>query len=77
MEEVFNKINNALGGEAVYERASSFTDAFYFTYSGDRYTLAIFGDLAILTNITMQDYCKITTNNLISEVAEVIRRWQA
>ncbi len=73
MEEIFNELNDALGGTAVYERASSSSCAFYFTYNDYRYSLAIFGDLAILTNITKQDYCKIATNNLTSEIAEVIR----
>ena len=77
MDKVFHEINDALGGTVVYERASSSNDAFYFTYSGDRYTLAIFGDLAILTNITKQEYCKLATNNLTAEVVEETERWQA
>jgi len=75
MEEVFNEINDALGSTAIYECASSSNDAFYFTYSGNRYALGIFGDLAILTNISKQDYCRFVTTNLTSEIAEVIKRW--
>lgn len=77
MEEVFNKINDVLGGTAVYEGTSYSNDAFYFTYSSNRYTLGIFGDFAILTNISKQDYCRFVTANLTSEIAEAIKRWQA
>jgi hypothetical protein len=77
MDKVFCKINDALGGTAVYEGASSSNDAFYFTHKGDRYTLAIFGDLALLTNITRQDYLKLTTSNLSAEIIEAVSRWQA
>lgn len=77
MEEVFNKINDVLDGTAIYEGASSSNDAFYFTYNSNRYALGIFGNLVILTNISKQDYCRFVTTNLTSEIAEVIKRWQA
>lgn len=77
MDKVFDKVNDALGGTAVYEGASSSNDAFYFTYSGDRYTLGVFGNFAILTNISKQAYCKITTDNFTSEIIEATKRWQA
>ena len=77
MKEVFDEINDALGGTAVYEGASSSNDAFYFSYNGDRHTLGIFGDFAILANISKQDYCRFVIADLASEIAEVIKRWQA
>jgi hypothetical protein len=75
MDKVFSEINDALGGIAVYGGSSSSNDAFYFTYMGDRYTLGIFGDLAILTNITKQDYLKLATNNLSTGIREAVSRW--
>ena len=71
--EIIDKINETLTGAAIYIEKSTFDNSCYFLYKENRYSLGIFGDISIITNITTGNYVKLkVTGTLVSDLVQCL-----
>lgn len=71
--EIFNKLNESLSSTATYISGSTFDNSCYFKYQSHKYSLGVFGDISIITNITNGNYVKLkVTETLVNDLIQCL-----
>lgn len=70
--ETFNKLNESLSG-VTYISCSTFDNSCYFMYQSHKYSVGVFGEISIITNITNGNYVKLkVTENLVNDLIQCL-----